>query len=348
MSDIRLEILSPDKEVQSVDAPEDMRAGDFLADLVEELGLKGVGWRLYDKDLQRELDADTTLADNGVRAGHHLYFRPPAPPPVVPPPPPPVARWFWVVPAAASLLLGLTAGYLLRGHTPDPAAQEMRRQLDERGRIVAQLQAELKESSKSVDEKLQSIQANLAAKVADNDNLKQQADRLKADSQSSRHRIGELLAQVNELKEKGGNSQNLVKDAQAQAAAAKARADQSDAQLARSNQDLQTAKTELRALQLAQGRGGRAVATSPSVGVLIWRGKLKKQESVGIIGHVASLGSVVRGSLPSALCVVEAGDPDHVEILERPSQQNGYRLLFRRRDSGDSNTLFLWVLAPAR
>ena len=68
--------------MQSVEAPPDMGASDFLTDIIDHLGLATqdaeghrISWVMMDKDIATELKPDQTLEANGVRHDHHLYLR---------------------------------------------------------------------------------------------------------------------------------------------------------------------------------------------------------------------------------------------------------------------------------
>jgi hypothetical protein len=347
MPDIGVEIFGPNKTAYSVEAPADMKAGDFLADVAENFALQGAGWRLYDKDLQRDLDPEVTLGDNGVAAGHHIYLRQPRPPAPPPPPPHPAARWLWVAPAIGAFLLGAAVSYLLRANTPDPAVPELRRQLEERATIVSGLKQQLEQSSKSVDEKTRTLETDLAAKTAESQDFKAQLANATRDLQGARRRIGELLAQQNQ-----GTGQ--VADIRHQLEQSKAHAEQLDAQLARANQAVQALQTENTRLgtllAAAQSKKGPTAPpaqqpSQPDMGMLIWNGKIKGKEPVEIAGKVASIGTVVRGALPSAPFIIYQGDPDRVDIRQTPTAQNGYRLIFSRKNGGNATSVFFWVLA---
>jgi len=82
MPDITLNIHTADGNNEAVEAPPDMAAGDFLADIINHLNLATqdaeghrISWSIVDKDINTELKLDETLEINGVRHDHHLYVR---------------------------------------------------------------------------------------------------------------------------------------------------------------------------------------------------------------------------------------------------------------------------------
>ena len=82
MPDITLNIHTQDGAMQTVEAPPDMSASDFLTDIIDHLGLPvqdatghRISWVMVDKDISSELKLDQSLEINGVRHDHHLYLR---------------------------------------------------------------------------------------------------------------------------------------------------------------------------------------------------------------------------------------------------------------------------------
>jgi len=59
-----------------------MRTAEFLQELIAGLDLPRVdaeghqpSWTIDDKDTGKTLDLQSSLEENGVRGGHHLYLR---------------------------------------------------------------------------------------------------------------------------------------------------------------------------------------------------------------------------------------------------------------------------------
>jgi TonB family protein len=84
MPDLKFYVLYGDKE-ESVEAPSEMSASEF----VKELDPNGDSV-LEEKETGRELDTKLTLAQNGVRNGCHLIFKPKR---VIPNSPPVAPQW---------------------------------------------------------------------------------------------------------------------------------------------------------------------------------------------------------------------------------------------------------------
>ena len=350
MPDIGVEIVSPDKAASTVEVPIDMKAGDFLAELAEMIPLKGTGWRLHDKDLHRDLDPELTLEANGVEAGHHLYFKKPdlpAPPPQLPPAPPPVmSRWLWIAPAIGAFLLGAAVSSLVRSKTPDPEIAVLKRQLQERTATISELRAKLDEGAKSIDEKTRDLMTELAAKTTEAQETKTQLASVTRDLQANRKRVVDLLAQ-----QTAGNGQ--LAELRKYGETLKARGDQVDAQLAHANQTVQALQnenarltTQLAAAQSKKGSSPPPPSAQTEIGMFVWSGKVKGKLTVDIAGKAASVGDVVRGSLPTAPAIIYQGyqsDSDRVEIKQVPTAQNRYHLIFVRKNGGNDTAVFFWI-----
>jgi hypothetical protein len=79
---IKLYVHFQDGSSRSVKAPDAMRAGDLIAELlstgnltVENAKREAANWLLDDKDIAKTLDQEISLAANGVQGEHHLYLR---------------------------------------------------------------------------------------------------------------------------------------------------------------------------------------------------------------------------------------------------------------------------------
>jgi hypothetical protein len=342
MADIGLEIFGPDRTSNTLEAPEDMNAGDFQAEIVENLGLQGEGWRIFDKDLGRELDPRVTLAANGVSSGHHLYFRRVEPVPL----PVDVGRVApsplrWVIPAVVALSIGLAAGYVLRGTMRDPQVDGLRQQLLQSRRNIDILTKELGAGARTVDERSQALTAKLDAKTAEAQAFEQQLEQSKKDLFAARKRITEMLA-------KDLQSAAQITQLRDQADQLRARSEGFDAETAKVNhtvQGLQTENARLNSLLAAARKQTPPPNAQPEIGMVIWSGKVKGKQPVEISGKAASVGEVIRGALPTVPFYIYQGDPERVDIRQAPNQSNQYRLIFARKNNGDATTIFFWVLA---
>jgi hypothetical protein len=80
--DIKIYIHTPGGDSHPIEAPADIRTEEFIKELISGLNLpnvdaegRQVSWTIDDKDTGKTLDYQSTLADSGVRAGHHLHMR---------------------------------------------------------------------------------------------------------------------------------------------------------------------------------------------------------------------------------------------------------------------------------
>jgi hypothetical protein len=80
--DLRIHVSTQAGETHTIDSPPDIKVGDFLRELAEGLNLpkidaegQPINWTIDSKELGRPLDANKTLAECGINAGHHLYLR---------------------------------------------------------------------------------------------------------------------------------------------------------------------------------------------------------------------------------------------------------------------------------
>jgi len=76
MRDLRVQVHAPDGKNKAAVAPPNFKTGQFLMDLLEAFSLPATAdWSVYDADIDRNLDKDKTLEENGVHEGHHLHLR---------------------------------------------------------------------------------------------------------------------------------------------------------------------------------------------------------------------------------------------------------------------------------
>jgi hypothetical protein len=81
-TDIRVHVITQAGDSHSIDTPPNIRTEDFVKEVVDGLDLpkidaegRPVNWTVDDKDLGKTLDAQRTLEECGVTAGHHLHMR---------------------------------------------------------------------------------------------------------------------------------------------------------------------------------------------------------------------------------------------------------------------------------
>jgi len=81
MADIKVNVVTIGGEKHEVEVPPDIRAEDFIKELITVLKLPltdaeghTISWRLDNKDTGRTLDASRTIEENGVREGHQLML----------------------------------------------------------------------------------------------------------------------------------------------------------------------------------------------------------------------------------------------------------------------------------
>jgi hypothetical protein len=82
MPDIKVHVHTQGGDTHPVQSPPDIKAEEFITQLIEELNLPKVdpeghpiAWSIDDKDTGKTLEEEKTLEDAGVRTGHHLYLR---------------------------------------------------------------------------------------------------------------------------------------------------------------------------------------------------------------------------------------------------------------------------------
>jgi len=76
VKDIKVHIHTPDGMSSPAEAPPYLKTGQFLKELVEAFGLSATAhWRVHDGDIDKTLDNEKSLEENGVREGHHLHLR---------------------------------------------------------------------------------------------------------------------------------------------------------------------------------------------------------------------------------------------------------------------------------
>lgn len=79
MPEIKMTVYTQGGDAHDIEAPVDIRAGDLVKDLAEQLQFPSrdaegnpVSWRLDNKDTGRTVDLERSLEQNGVLAGHRL------------------------------------------------------------------------------------------------------------------------------------------------------------------------------------------------------------------------------------------------------------------------------------
>ena len=81
MADIKVTVVLIGGEHHEVEVPPDIRADDFIKELISALKLPvtdaeghAISWRLDNKDTGRTLEASRTIDENNVREGHRLML----------------------------------------------------------------------------------------------------------------------------------------------------------------------------------------------------------------------------------------------------------------------------------
>ena len=81
MADIKLTVITIGGEKHEVEVPPDMRADDFIKELISALKLPvtdaeghAISWRLDNKDTGRTLESSRTIEENSVREGNRLML----------------------------------------------------------------------------------------------------------------------------------------------------------------------------------------------------------------------------------------------------------------------------------
>jgi len=82
MAEIRVNVHTPSGDSHPIDAPGDIKAEEFIREVVGGLNLPKVdaeghpvNWTIDDKETGKTLDYQSTLEAAGVQNGHHLYMR---------------------------------------------------------------------------------------------------------------------------------------------------------------------------------------------------------------------------------------------------------------------------------
>ncbi len=76
VKDLKVHVHAPDGTSSPVEAPPSLKTGQFLRELVGAFGLSStVHWSVHDGDIDRTLDNEKSLEENGVCEGHHLHLR---------------------------------------------------------------------------------------------------------------------------------------------------------------------------------------------------------------------------------------------------------------------------------
>lgn len=81
MADIKVTVVTLGGENHDVEVPPDIRADDFIKELISALKLPltdaeghAISWRLDNKDTGRTLEASRTIDENNVKEGHRLML----------------------------------------------------------------------------------------------------------------------------------------------------------------------------------------------------------------------------------------------------------------------------------
>jgi hypothetical protein len=81
MAEIKVTVVTLGGEKHEVEVPPDIRAEDFIKELIAALKLPmtdaeghAISWRLDNKDTGRTLEVGRTIDENGVREGHQLML----------------------------------------------------------------------------------------------------------------------------------------------------------------------------------------------------------------------------------------------------------------------------------
>lgn len=348
--DYKLHLHSDSGDPHTVDAPPDLRVGEFIADVRDGLSLTGE-LRIYDKDLGRDLDPRETLAESGVRSGHHLFIqRFEEPPPrarvqVPPRPVPPPARSgmnIGVITLAAVLAIAFAAGgYSIGAGSSKPQSSpvdyeklraentRLQQSVSELTEQKNQLQAKLDENGTqmSAKEAAEAAAASKAAAATGKLNrttkelaaLQTQIASVQADSQSHQQALAKARAEAEEAKE----STNTLRR-QLQTALARIQTD--DVTIARLKGDL-----------------NQALGSSTKTGVIEWRGRASKGRPIEITGNTTTEGGKVTGSLPGVPCRIFVGNPDHMKMRTPPGRDGWTKMSFEPTSSGNQTFVFFWV-----
>jgi len=80
--DIKVQVHTPGGEIETIEAPSDIKAGELIRELTSALNLPRedadghqISWTIDNKDTGKTLKDESTLEECGVRAGHHLAMR---------------------------------------------------------------------------------------------------------------------------------------------------------------------------------------------------------------------------------------------------------------------------------
>jgi hypothetical protein len=76
VKDLTVQVHTPDGESNSATVPANYKTAQFLKEIVRAFNLSATAnWIVHDVDIDRTLEKDKSLEENGVREGHHLHFR---------------------------------------------------------------------------------------------------------------------------------------------------------------------------------------------------------------------------------------------------------------------------------
>ena len=80
-NEIKVSVITLAGETHEVEVPPDIRAEDFIKELISVLKLPvtdaeghSISWRIDNKDTGRTLEGGRTMDENGVKDGHRLVL----------------------------------------------------------------------------------------------------------------------------------------------------------------------------------------------------------------------------------------------------------------------------------
>lgn len=80
-SEMKLKVVTMGGDEHEIESPSDIKAEDFIKDLIAALGLpvrdadyNPIVWRIDDKNINKTLEGDKSLEENGVRSNHTLIL----------------------------------------------------------------------------------------------------------------------------------------------------------------------------------------------------------------------------------------------------------------------------------
>jgi hypothetical protein len=359
MPEIELHIHRAGQEPREIVVSPELEAAEFIREYVKLSQLpEDEIWEADDKDTGQTLVAGRTLHHNGVRNGHHLYFksRPKSvkkpEPPVVPEPVPPrdgsPPKWPLVVAVLLIPVAGITSYFWAKGQNKTArtvlldaqaaAAAANQRATDAEAK-VKQLQEQLKGGVDSHIAEINALNTQL-------NQLKQDADRkenqLKAANQA---KMAELTKNADDLRAAVAGDQDQIKRLQASLKSSEEQVTKLqnvvDAQIkVIQNQQPPTSGKQ-------SGKEKQPPPVRPNYGWLVWTGD-PKGNLVEIRDNRAFVGSSVVGSLsgkplPGVPCTLELLDPETASIEFPPDAATGWnRVAFRSKHRGTITVHLVW------